>query len=137
MPRVVGLDFKQSQPEPAPPRVPSTVAELLAQASSAERGDELLRAYWEDYATNHENRALDAFNSKPKKGIELAIADGLCVEEARSIAEFLLRAPGLDKTQVCRPPTTHSRTQTHAHLDNTHRTGFNRAVPHAAVACIG
>lgn len=94
-------DEPEPEPEPvAPPRLPSTVAELLAEGSSAEHADERLHAYWEDYAAIYENRALDAFNSKPKKGVELAIADGLCVEEARSIALFLLRAPGLDKTQV-------------------------------------
>ena len=74
--------------------------ELVEQSSSAEHAEELLRTHWEGYAAEYENRAVDAFNEKPKKGVELAIADGLCVEAARSIAAFLLRAPGLDKTQV-------------------------------------
>ncbi len=101
--KVTGPKTEEPEPEPepaAPPRMPSTVAEILAGASSAEHANELLHTYWEDYAAIYDNRALDAFNSKPKKGVELAIADGLCVQEARSIALFLLRAPGLDKTQV-------------------------------------
>lgn len=95
--------MQQPEPEPEPeppPTLPLTVAELLAQASSTEHAEEHLHAYWEDYAAKFDNRALQTFNSKPKRGVELAIVDGLCVEEAQSIAVFLLHAPGLDKTQV-------------------------------------
>lgn len=97
----------QLAPEPEPELVPSTstresgtVAGLIAQAPSAQHVNGLLKAYWEKYATSYNNRALEAFNGKPQNGVELAIADGLCVKDARSIAAFLLYAPILDKTQV-------------------------------------
>ena len=77
-----------------------TLEELIAQASSAEHADELIAERWAAYAAECDNRAIAAFNEKPKKGVALAIEDGLCAEEARSIAIFLLRAPGLDKNQI-------------------------------------
>ena len=77
-----------------------TLEELIAQASSAEHADELIAERWAEYAAECDNRAIAAFNEKPKKGVALAIEDGLCAEEARSIAIFLLRAPGLDKNQI-------------------------------------
>jgi len=52
------------------------------------------------YATDTGNRAVVAFNTKSKKGLALALEDGLCHADAHSIAIFLLRMPGLDKKQI-------------------------------------
>ena len=88
---------KEQQPDAPAAAAPTgpTVAELAEQASL-----EGLQQRWAAYAAECGSRAIGAFNEKPKKGVALAIADGLCVEQPRSIAAFLLHAPGLDKTQI-------------------------------------
>ncbi len=46
-------------------------------------------------------QAIELFNTKPKKGIQLLQQHGLLGDHPRDIALFLLQDERLDKTMVC------------------------------------